>query len=116
MRVTLKQFVGTNRGLSKTEPIDIVLAERKDGTLVKVGLIHWCTETLFFVRFLDVELCDKIHAECQAIRYAAGRPAIRDKYVRPPNPLAIRAALKGQRRGKKKTTSSIILPDGYGNE
>lgn len=113
MRIILKQFVARHRGLSVARPTDAVIVE-KDGRETFVGwLPHYDGARLRFVRFLNHELCKAIHRACCEVRHATGKPPISELYNRPPNPQAIRAAMSGQRRGKKKTTSPIILPEGF---
>lgn len=116
MFVRLKQFAPKCRGVLTLRPTDAVIVVKGDRETFVGWLPHYDGARLRFTRYLDHELCKAIHRACCEVRYANGKPPISELYNRPPNPQAIRAAMSGQRRTKKKTTSQIILPEGFNRE
>lgn len=116
LEVTLIQFEGRCKGRPKSLDFDRVYVCKGLKTSHVGFLPHKENATLRFTRFLPEDLKAEIHKACREIRKADGRPPIADFTTAPPDPRLIRAALKGQRRGKKKTTSQIILPEGMKSE
>jgi len=112
IEITIKQMVGRKKGLLVTEPTDVIYAT-KNGITNKIGFVgRYEGATCLLIRHLPLEVREEVRREVERLR--TGDPegcSIAATVSSVPDPRLVKAYVKGELH-KKKTTSSIILPDG----
>jgi len=116
VEITIKQMVGRKKGMLVTEAMDVIYATTSKGTN-KIGFVgRHEGATCLLIRYLTPEVREEVRKEVERLR--TGDPeghSIAATVSSVPDPKLIKAYVKGELT-KNKTQSTIILPEGVGED